>query len=75
MVGKVSSMGHMSFENLVKYSKKLEVRDMPKIIKPSNPICKQCQHGNQTIVSFKKHEYSTSKPLELIHTDLCGPTR
>jgi hypothetical protein len=26
-------------------------------------------------VSFKKKEYSTSNPLELVHTDLCEPTR
>jgi transposase InsO family protein len=26
-------------------------------------------------VSFKTKEYSTSNPLELVHTDLCGPTR
>jgi hypothetical protein len=26
-------------------------------------------------VSFKTKEYATSKPLELVHTDLCGPTR
>ena len=25
-------------------------------------------------VSFKTKEYSTSKPLELVHTNLCGPT-
>jgi hypothetical protein len=24
---------------------------------------------------FKSKEYSTMKPLELVHTDLCGPTR
>lgn len=23
----------------------------------------------------KKREHSTSKPLELVHTNLCGPTR
>jgi transposase InsO family protein len=26
-------------------------------------------------VSFKSKECSTSRPLELVHTDLCGPTR
>jgi hypothetical protein len=29
----------------------------------------------QTRVSFKTKEHYTTKPLELIHTDLCGPTR
>lgn len=48
---------------------------MPKIIRPSNPICKYCQPGKQTRVRSKTKEYSTSRPLELIHTDICGPTK
>ena len=38
-------------------------------------ICKPCQHGKQMRVSFKTKEYSTSKPLELVHIDLHGPKR
>jgi hypothetical protein len=29
----------------------------------------------QSRVSLKKKEYSTSKPLELVHIDLCGLAR
>ena len=65
----------MNFENLVKISTKQVVRDMPKIIKPSSIICKQCQHGKQLRVNFKTKQYATSKHLELVHIDLCGPTR
>ena len=68
-------MGHISFENLIKSNKKDAVRDLPKIIKPSKPICKHCQIGKKTRVRFKTKENSTTKPLELIHMDLCGPTR
>jgi hypothetical protein len=68
-------MGHISFDNLINFSKKLVVEGMPKIIKPSNYVCRHSQHGNQTRVRFKTKEYSSSKPLELVHTDLCGPTR
>jgi hypothetical protein len=68
-------MGHIGFDNLIKVGKKEVVRDMPKIIKPSNSVCRHFQHGKQTRVRFKTKEYSTSKPLELVHTDLCGPTR
>ena len=46
-------LGHISFENLVKANKKEAVRDLPKIIKPSNSICKHCQIGKHTKVSFK----------------------
>ena len=67
-------LGHIIFDNLIKSNKKEVVRDLPKIINPSNPICKHCQIGKQTRVRFKTKEHSTTEPLELIHTDLCGPT-
>ena len=68
-------MGHLNFENLVKVSENHVVKGMPKIIKPSNLVCKHFQHEKQTKVNFRIKEYSTSRPLEIIHTDLCGPTR
>jgi hypothetical protein len=68
-------LGHIRFEKLIKSNTKEEVRDLPNIIKPSNPICKHYETRKHTKVSFKTKEHSTTKPLELIHTDLCGPTR
>jgi hypothetical protein len=46
-------MGHIRFDNLIKFSKKEAVKNMPKIIKPSNYVCRNCQHGKQTRVRFK----------------------
>ena len=68
-------MGHINFDNTVKISNLEVVRNLPKITKPLNPICRHCQLGKKTRVRFKTKEYSTSKPLELVHSDLCGPTR
>ena len=68
-------MGYLHFDNLVKSNKKQAVREMQKITKPKNTLCKHCQHGKKTKVEFKSKEYSTKKPLELVHTDLCGPMR
>ena len=34
-----------------------------------------CIHGKQIGTSFKFKEHTTSQPLEIIHTNLCGPTR
>ena len=49
---------------------------MSAIRKPSNTICKSCQLGKQTRISFKTKEIlSTSQPLQLVHMDLCGPSR
>lgn len=48
---------------------------MPKIAKPDNIIYQGCQHGKLTKFKFPMKESSTTKPLELIHTDLCRPMR
>jgi hypothetical protein len=68
-------LGHINFDNLVKVNNLGAVRNLPKIIKPSNAMCRHCQLGKQTRIRFKAKEYTTSKLLELVHTDLCGPTR
>ena len=68
-------LGHLNFDNLLKISKKEAVRDLPKIVKPLNSICKHCQHGKQTRSSFKTKEHMTSRPLEIMHTNLYGSTR
>ena len=68
-------MGHLNFDNIVKISKNEVVRDFPKIVKPLNSACRHCQHGKQTRASFKTKEHMTSHLLEMVHTDLCGPTR
>ena len=67
-------MRHIHFGNLIKVSKHQAVREMPKIHKPKIGICEACQHGKQTRVEFKTKEHSTTRPLELVHTNLCGPT-
>ena len=67
-------MGHIHFYSLVKVSKKEEVIEMPQITKPPNTLCKHCQQGKQTKTGFKSKEYSTTRPLEIVHIDLFGPT-
>jgi len=67
-------LGHLIFNQLVKLGRKDVVQDMPKISKLENIICKSCQFGKHSRVQFKEREHSTTRPLELIHTNLCGPT-
>jgi len=67
-------LGNISFENLIKSNNNEAVRDLPKVINPSNPMCKHCQIGKKTEVSFITKEHSTTKPSELIHGDIRGPT-
>ena len=49
---------------------------LPKIDAKDGVVCEDCVMGKQTRVSFKtKKIVSTSRPLELLHMDLCGPMR
>jgi hypothetical protein len=56
-------MGHMHFDNLVKVIKREAVREMPRITKPTNTLCKHFQQGKQTKTGFKSKEYSTTKTI------------
>lgn len=67
-------LGHTSFDNLVNISKIKAVQDIPRFSKPKQAVCGPCQHGKQTRTSHKTKEHCTSKPLEIVHADVCGPT-
>eukprot|EP00253_Pinus_taeda_P031327 PITA_31327 len=71
----VIRLGHISFPQIRKACKYQVVFDLPDIRILDNTICKSCQFGKQTKTNFPKKEGSASKPLELVHTDLCGPSR
>ncbi len=52
------------------------VAGLPKLKFEKYHICEACQKGKQTKHSSKlKNMVSTSKPLELLHMDLFGPSR
>ena len=68
-------LGHLSFSQIRKACKYQAVRDLPDIKIPNNTICKSCQFGKQTRTNFPEKEGSASRPLELVHTDTCGPFR
>jgi hypothetical protein len=68
-------VGHVNFDNLVKINKKEAVREMLEISKLANTMCKHCPHGKQTRTEFSTKEYSTTKPLEIVHTDMCEPMK
>ena len=52
------------------------VNGIPQISFEEEKICNACQLGKQTRKSFRsKNVVSTSRPQELLHLDLFGPTR
>jgi len=68
-------MCHINFDNIVKISATQAMRDLPKLVKPTNSMCKECQLGKQRRTTFNSKEKSSSGLLELVYTNLCGPTR
>ena len=69
-------MGHASYKYLSIVSKHDLVLGIPKLSRMSNVVCGPCQLGKQTKVKHLGSQTSTtSKPLELLHLDLMGPTR
>ena len=69
-------LAHVNFDLLNKVVSKDLVVGLPKIKISKDHLCNACQMGKQTRVSFKsKNVVSTSRPLELLHMDLFGPSR
>jgi len=69
-------LSHVHFDLLNKIESKDLVDGLPKIKFENDKLCDACQKENQTRVSFKpKNIVSTSKPLEIHHLDLFGPSR
>ena len=69
-------MGHDSYKHLSIVSKHESVLGIPKLSRMSNVLYGPCQLGKQTKAKHPSTQTSTtSKPLELLHLDLMGPTR
>src|SRR5271156_2340383 len=66
---------HVKFGNMIKISRKINVRGLPTMTKPDNIMCKNCQKGKMTKSSFKRKTHTFDVILELVHTNLCGPMR
>ncbi|KAF2284368.1 hypothetical protein GH714_021152 [Hevea brasiliensis] len=65
--------GHLNFNSLRKLSRRGMVKGLPSIDQVDK-LCDGCLVGKQHRTSFpKKSEFIANKPLELVHSDLCGP--
>ena len=57
-------LGNLNFNHIIKLVNNGAVRDIPKISKPYDSICKPCQMGKLTRTQFKSKNFtSTNKPL------------
>ncbi|GAA0159622.1 transmembrane signal receptor [Lithospermum erythrorhizon] len=66
-------LGHLNYNSLHNLKNKKMVHGLPEF-KSDNLTCNSCVNGKQTRSGFPKEAtWRASKPLELIHSDLCGP--
>ena len=69
-------LGHVSTSLLNKLVVGDLVCGLPKIKFSNDKVCDACAKGKQTRSSFKaKKGVSITRPLELLHMNLCGPFR
>jgi hypothetical protein len=69
-------LGHLNFDHLIKLKNIEEVKDLPRISKPQDSMCKPCQVGKLNGTDFKSKRFtSKEKPLQPVHMDLCGSSR
>ncbi|KAK2965308.1 hypothetical protein RJ640_004177, partial [Escallonia rubra] len=69
-------LGHVHMDLIKKLLSKDLVRGLPNLRFIKDKICDACQYGKQSKTSFQaKNVVSTSRPLQLLHLDLFGPTR
>ena len=69
-------MGHASYKHLSIVSKHESMLGIPKLSRMSNVVCGPRQLRKQTKAKHPGTQTSaTSRPLELLHLDLMGPTR
>jgi hypothetical protein len=67
---------HINFDHLIKLKNLEAIKDLPRISKPQDSMCKPCQVGKLTRTQYKSNSStSTEKPLQLVHMDLCGSSR
>ena len=66
-------LGHLNFQTLYNLSRRKLVIGLP-LLKKIQPTCEACILGKQHVHAIPKHVMPyTTRPLELIHSDLCGP--
>ncbi|UYV72131.1 hypothetical protein LAZ67_9001917 [Cordylochernes scorpioides] len=68
--------GHLNFDDLKKLQRENLVNGLPKGEFKSITSCETCIRGKQTRLPFPEVSLTKStEPLQLIHSDICGPMR
>ena len=65
-------LGHLNFQSLKNLQQKNMVYGLPNI-QEVKEVCEGCALGKHHRESFPKKAWRAKAPLELVHTDVCGP--
>ena len=66
--------GHLNYESLKLLNKKDMVIGLP-TVNSNGSFCEGCVYGKIHRMPFPKFSWRATTPLELVHADICGPTR
>lgn len=66
---------HVKFDRTVRKNKMFAIINFQKIVKCTNIICKECVLAKHKKTSFPSKKFTTLAKLEIVHTDLSGPTK
>ncbi|KAG6511143.1 hypothetical protein ZIOFF_029198 [Zingiber officinale] len=64
--------GHLHDRALILLKEKNMVIGLPSI-EPSGKVCEGCVYGKMHKLPFPKTSWQAKSPLELVHSDICGP--
>ena len=66
-------LGHIHIQALRECQKQKSVRGMPTISFKTIKVCEGCLYGKMSHKSLSPSSTNTTEPLQLVHSDLCGP--
>lgn len=66
-------LGHIGAQNLKRLTKMVDGLENLKVV--GNEFCDICLEGKQTRLPFNGTREPTTRPLERVHSDLCGPIK
>ena len=66
-------LGHIHIQALRECQKQNSVRGLPTVSFETIKVCEGCLYGKMSHKSFSASSTNTTEPLQLVHSDLCGP--
>ncbi|CAK9826054.1 Retrovirus-related Pol polyprotein from transposon TNT 1-94 [Anthophora retusa] len=68
-------LGHTNVDDIRKAKHRQMIRGLEKYKLSGNMICEICAQGKMTRAPFSNKSKRKTMPLEIIHSDICGPMR